>query len=163
MAGIPDICTRNKYDGYEESYFDLKKKNKTEEIKQTLKDIKYRLSKINCTVIYVTITTMSFQKWNAHRFNQGKTHMLLHTNEYESMQEKLNTTIHEINKYITQLNKGSHMFTPFLHTYVHRIKNKVKFSYLYYKLIDRVHPSDKLAEQWQNQLLTVMKKNELSI
>lgn len=124
MGGIPDICTRKKNKGYEGSYFDMYNYNKCEEVKQFLLEIKCKLENIGYKVFFVIITTMSLQQWNQRRLHIGKTSYLIHQNSYQEMQEKLNSTIREINQFIARINEKSQMLTLFLHTYVHKISKK---------------------------------------
>lgn len=86
----------------------------------------------------------------------------MYNNEYDIMQEKLNSCLHVINKLITELNTKNHVLTPFLHSSVQKCK-KGKIRYIYSKLVDGVHPGDELAKLWADHLNHVMKQNEINI
>ncbi|CAG2217159.1 unnamed protein product [Mytilus edulis] len=118
MAGIPDICTRVKSLGYEESYFDYLNTTKLEDIKNMFMNIRNRLESIQCKVVFVPITAMNIRNWNIHRFDIGKTSKLLYFPDI--MQAHLNELIKQINKFITMTNELENLVTPFLHTYVYK-------------------------------------------
>ena len=103
---------------------------------------------------------MSFQKWNQHRLHISKTSHLIHLNNHQTMQDKLNFTIREINKFIIRIKEESQMMTPFLHSCVHK-SEKRKIRYMYSKLIDGVHPTHQLSEHWKNKIYKVMIANEV--
>lgn len=159
MAGIPDICTRVKSLGYEESYFDYLNTTKLEDIKNIFMNIRDRLESIQCKVVFVPITTMNIRNWNIHRFDIGKTSKLLYFPEYDIMQAHLNELIKQINRFITMPNELENLVTPFLHTYVYK-SSVLKTRYIYSKLVDGVHPTASLSEKWKLQLLRAMRANE---
>ncbi|CAG2235507.1 unnamed protein product [Mytilus edulis] len=108
VAGIPDICSlvRIKNEKYEESYLYLEKDH-VALIKETMSDVEKRMKNIGCKVVFATITTMSFQKWNTHRRSVGKTVRLKYESDYERMQERLNSILYAVNTYIVQRNLGN--------------------------------------------------------
>lgn len=160
MAGIPDICVKDKdyKKTYEEVYFD-KKSDKVIEIKHALEFITERLSKINCYIIYVPITTMNIEKWNYHRLYKNKTKFLRHTENYMKMQDNLNWAVHQINIYIISHNKTSELATPLIQAYVHKSTGSKK-RYAYAKLVDGVHPSEQLIQSWVKHIQKTMSENE---
>ncbi|XP_063417676.1 uncharacterized protein LOC134721030 isoform X3 [Mytilus trossulus] len=159
MAGIPDICTKTKAPAYEESFYNLEDNDKLLTMKNIFSQTRTKLESINCKVVFVTITTMSFHDWNLHRLKCHKTSKLLYLTQYVDMQNQLNSVLHQLNKFITASNEDNDVVTPFLHTYVHKIMGERHY-YSYSKLVDGVHPSAALAEKWRKYLKRIMKINE---
>ncbi|CAC5373752.1 unnamed protein product [Mytilus coruscus] len=124
MAGIPDICIKSKAPAYEESFYNLDDSNKLLSVQNILIQTRTKLESIKCKVVFVTITTMGFQDWNIHRLRCHKTSKLIYLNQYVDMQNKLNSVLHQLNKFITASNEDNNVVTPFLHTYVHKIMGK---------------------------------------
>ncbi|CAC5417671.1 unnamed protein product [Mytilus coruscus] len=159
MAGIPDICIKSKAPAYEESFYNLDDSNKLLSVQNILIQTRTKLESINCKVVFVTITTMSFHDWNIHRLRCHKISKLIYLNQYVDMQNKLNSVLHQLNKFITASNEDNNVVTPFLHTYVHKIMGKRHYD-SYSKLVDGVHPSAALAEKWRKYFKRIMKINE---
>lgn len=161
MAGIPDLCNKVRQGSYDETYYDLDNTNKIDEIQKALLKTKQALESLNCKVVFITVTTISIQKWNNIRRLQGKTNQLKYYHLYEAMQTALNEIIQKVNRFIVDLNEKSHLHTPLVHKFVHK-KNSynTKLRYLYHKLVDGVHPNDTLANKWKDQISAAMKMNE---
>ncbi|CAG2226845.1 unnamed protein product [Mytilus edulis] len=163
VAGIPDICSlvRIKNEKYEESYLYLEKDH-VALIKETMSDVEKRMKNIGCKVVFATITTMSFQKWNTHRRSVGKTVRLKYESDYERMQERLNSILYAVNTYIVQRNLGNGVVTPFLHAFVHK-RCKSKIRYIYSMLVDGVHPTQALSASWARHMGATIDKNERNL
>ncbi|CAG2226862.1 unnamed protein product [Mytilus edulis] len=163
VAGIPDICSlvRIKNEKYEESYL-YTDKDHVALIKETMSDVEKRMKNIGCKVVFATITTMSFQKWNTHRRSVGKTVRLKYESDYERMQERLNSILYAVNTYIVQRNLGNGVVTPFLHAFVHK-RCKSKIRYIYSMLVDGVHPTQALSASWARHMGATIEKNERNL
>ena len=163
VAGIPDICSldRKKFENYEESCLE-KGVDHVERFKSVILEVESIMKSINCKVVFATVTTMSFHVWNNNRLSQGKTSFLKYENEYENMQEKLNSCLHEINNFITSVNSRNQVLTPFLHSPVQKCK-KGKIRYIYSKLVDGVHPGDDLVRIWIERMNEVIEQNERNL
>lgn len=167
IAGIPDICAldKNREQNYQESYLKLKDENgkiidHVAKFKQLIdKVILYMSSVQNCKVVFATITTISFEVWNTTRLSQGKTNSLMYVDQYAEMQNVLNSSLMEINNFITEINRRQNVVTPFLHTPVQKSKYG-KIRYMYSKLSDGVHPCGELSEIWIDRLHSAIKENE---
>lgn len=165
VAGIPDICTLDKIrkHKYEESYLkQIELKDHIQRIKSVLKRVEFKMKCIDCTVVYATITTMSFESWNFHRLEKGKTVFLKYQAEYPAMQKKLNDILHEINNFITCMNTKNGVVTPFLHSPVQKCSGGT-IRYLYSKLVDGVHPTPELAAVWVRRMNSTVRVNEIQM
>ena len=164
MCGIPDICKlhRIRSSNYEESYFDLDKSidEVFDEVVRKIKTVDEGLKEIGCSVVFCTICTMNFEKWNHHRLHSGKTSVLKFEDKYSTMQEQLNCLLSRLNQFITELNASNGLCTPFIHSYVHQNCTGGKLRYKYGKLVDGVHPSAELNQQWLTHLQKVFRDNE---
>jgi hypothetical protein len=159
-AEIPDICTltRDKKEKYEESYLNLEKDHVLH-VQNTISDVEKRMRNIGCKVVFGTITTISFKKWNSHRKLVGKTVHLKHETEYHIMQEQLNSILYTVNSYIIHKNLENGVVSPFLHSYVHKRSGK-KTRYIYTRLVDGVHPTHAQSTAWTRHLETTIDINE---
>lgn len=167
ISGIPDICSRDKSENYEESYLELYKDGQeidhVEKFKNLIKDaLRYLRTIPRCKIVFSTIATISFDVWNSTRMAQGKTKFLKYSARYPEMQEKLNSSLVEINNFITSVNAGNGVITPFLHSPVQKSKYG-KVRYMYSKLVDGVHPSIELSEVWIGRLRAVVSENEANL
>lgn len=125
-------------------------------------EVENGLKQLNCKVIFATVTTMNFEKWNRHRLmirNKGTTYLKFES-EYDAMQNRLNSMLTKLNQFITELNVKNGIFTPFLHRYVHQRCSGGKLRYKYTKLVEGVHPSSDLVQKWQSHLLKAIQDNE---
>ena len=164
MCGIPDICKleRDKTSNYEESFFDLDKSidQVFDDIVGKIRQVSEGLNNIGYKVVFCTICTMNIEKWNHSRLNQGKTSFLKYEDKYVVMQEQLNCLLCRLNQFITELNVSNGLCTPFLHSYVHQKCAGSKIRYKYSKLVDGVHPSPELNNQWLIHLQKVIYDHE---
>lgn len=167
IPDIQDICSLNtdiNSDHYEELYFQSCDNNgneidHVEKFKSSILEVEKIMKSIHCKVVFATITTMSFFSWNKRRYDMGETSDLKSYDSYFEMQNKLNFSLHEINKLLIRVNIGNNVITPFLHTYVHRC-SKGKIRYFYNMLVDGMHPDDRLSEKWINIMNKTIAKNE---
>ena len=163
IVGIPDICCleKDKKRGYEESILQLDI-NHFEKFKATVLSVEAIMNTINCKVVFATITTMSFSEWNNARLSQGKTSILKYSEKYPIMQNSLNTVLHSINNFITELNTRNQVLTPFLHSPVHKCR-KGNIRYIYSKLVDGLHPGEDLVEMWVARMNDIIVQNESNL
>ena len=135
MCGIPDICRldRDRDSNYEESFFDLDKSVDQifDDIACKIQHVDEDLKQLGCKVVFCTICTMNFDKWNQCRLDQGKTSLLKFKDKYGVMQERLNNLLIMLNQFITELNISNGLSTPFIHTYVHQKCTGSKIRYKY--------------------------------
>ena len=113
---------------------------------------------------YATIPPASLEKWNRHQLSLGKTALLLHEGQYESMQKSLNAVLSNVNSFICTLNVWNDMYTPYVATTVFRTKAKQidqKFILQHHKLYDGVHANDSLMEDWGNKFDRAIRKNRV--
>ena len=101
MCGIPDICRldRDRDSNYEESFFDLDKSVDQifDDIACKIQHVDEDLKQLGCKVVFCTICTMNFDKWNQCRLDQGKTSLLKFKDKYGVMQERLNNLLIMLN------------------------------------------------------------------
>ena len=166
VCGLPDICTlsRKEYPLYEESHIDMTSRecDLLKAYTDQMIEVENGLKQLNCKIIFATVTTMNFEKWNRHRLmirNKGTTYLNFES-EYDAMQNRLNSTLTKLNQFITELSVKNCVFTPFLHSYVHQRCSGGRLRYKYTKLVDGVHPSSDLVQKWQSHLLKVIQDNE---
>ena len=161
LAGIPDICTlkRDNKTKYEENFLDMSKDH-VELYKDHLLYVERQMQRFGCQVVFCTITTISFEMWNTHRLFIGKTTYLKHQEEYEKMQKHLNTVLHTLNNFITELNTKNGVVTPFLHSPVMKPRKSGNFKYSYSKLSDGVHPTPELSQVWIARMSNAIANNE---
>ena len=119
--------------------------------------------------IFCTIPGMSFEIYNKYTLSQGSTTYLKYTEQYTTMQEKLNKTLEIINSKIHKINKKINVATPFIHETIRERrgrKNRRYYTYSWDKFIDGLHaPSDPtkpmlLLTEWMNIILNAIKINE---
>ena len=120
---------------------------------------------------FSTIIPCHLKTWNNIRLNQGKTNFLLHSNQYDHMQELLNQAIFEINRYIISTNESNNMATPFLAKTVVEHRGTKKPRVFYNRLPDGVHAPkpeycpilkkwrSPLKEKWAGRLFHAIKIN----
>jgi hypothetical protein len=168
IAGIPDICTmkrkkyRYRYHMYEESFLEL---DHVSNMKACILDTERQIKELGEKVVFATIATIatsSFHEWNFHRYSINKTDVLKFYEDYDKMQDQLNSVLREINQFITELNCKNNMVTPFLHTCVHKKKGG-KIKYMFSKLIDGVHPTIDLSRSWFKHMEKVILENEKNL
>ena len=108
--------------------------------------------------IFCPIITMNLQTWNYTRLQQHKTSHLMHHTHYSDMQNLLNQSIDEINKYINTVNISNGMVTPFLSDTI-MTKTHTNKRIHYNRLADGVHASEELSEKWARCLCRAIKFN----
>ena len=164
VCGIPDVCelVRDKNSKYEESYIDTVVDE--EVIVKTYMDklemVSNRIRNMGHHVVFATIVTKNFEKWNTHRLSVGKTLYLAYETQYPKMQERLNAVLLALNQRIVALNVKNQVATPLLHNYIHQRCQNGKIRYKYTKLIDGVHPSPDVGQKWFDHITSVIAENE---
>ena len=108
--------------------------------------------------MFATITPSSIQTWNRHRLQEHSTSHLLHFNDYDIMQENLETTIELLNKTIHSINSSNKVVTPKLAQPI-MYKRKGQWRFRYGKLTDGVHANAKINKAWINIMDEVLDKN----
>ena len=118
----------------------------------------------NAKPILCTIPPSSLHTWNYTRLLQRKTAMLEHFKQYPSMQQNMIKSLLTINTNIIGINKKHGSYTPKLADTIikkpgGRKKHRVHFS----RLVDGVHPSQSVKEEWANMILKAIEINRSSI
>ncbi|VDH98718.1 Hypothetical predicted protein [Mytilus galloprovincialis] len=90
---------------------------------------------------------MSIKDWNNTRLYQNKTTHLVLTLQYAEMHTKLHECIHEITKFLIQINSDEGVCTPQLASTINRVKHG-KTIFFYNKFVDGVHASESLKVKW---------------
>ena len=163
VCGIPDLCTlaRDRLTHYEESFIDM---DVDEEFiitsyMEKLNRVAHDFKTLGHYVVFATICTMNFEKWNSHRLEKGKTSHLSFDSRYANMQLRLNAILVTLNQRITSLNVENRMATPLIHNYIHQRCTNGKIRYKYTKLVDGVHPSDDIGFKWVEHFAQVIEEN----
>ena len=110
---------------------------------------------------FATIPPSCLDKWNDYRLYHGNTAFLLHTSQYNDMQEGLNAALTKINGFICKLNALYHMETPYLAGTVVKTwsaRNR-GITLQRHKLYDGVHADDELIEVWADKIKSAIDKN----
>lgn len=113
----------------------------------------------NAIPVFSTVTPSSIKKWNRTRLHQHKTSYLLHFNKYEEMQDRLIEAIIKINQTIHSINSKNNVITPKLGQAI-LYKRRGTWRKRYGKLVDGVHPNNKIKAKWVMTMDEVMAKNE---
>ena len=167
MAGIPDITVKtHKGPGhYTECIY-------TEDTQQTIHRVTEIIRKGELTIknqgaipIFCTITSSNIEKYNQHLLNTGvETSYLKQQKHYAEMQERLEEAIIAINAFIVRTNQANHMSTPYCHSQIHKRRGGSKrgyFKWLYDRLWDGVHGTDKTKDGWVHILGNAIKANRI--
>ena len=118
--------------------------------------------------ILCTIPSSSIHNWNNTRLRQHKTALLKHCKQYPTMQENMIQSLLIINTNIIGINKSHGTYTPKLADAIitksgggggggggnHRVH--------YSRLVDGVHPTQSVKEEWANMILQAIDKNRSS-
>ena len=159
-AGLCDVTTKLKARNYEEIIFET---NRCEELvaqtKTSLQHIHQMALKEDVIPIFTTIYPMSLKDWNITRLHQNKTSFLSYQNDYINMQNHLEASIEELNKFIVQLNVTIGMSTPLIHKHLVHYRSKGNTTYKFNLLIDGCHPSPTLKTNIANSIAQAIKKN----
>ena len=159
-AGICDLTTGIKSHNYEEVIFDTPNMDSTiARVKRVLTDLNATAINQNAIPIFCTIYPMSLKDWNSKRLKQKKTSSLAHTDEYNSMQKALETSIDTINNFIYELNKNNQRSTPNLNNVLRHNRGKGNHSFKYNMLSDGCHPKEQLKKTIKDSLVQAIKRN----
>jgi lysophospholipase L1-like esterase len=112
--------------------------------------------------IFCTIANINITKYNHQLLHSNKTHSLLHTHNYPTMQEQINTIIDTINTYIKQTNIENKVSTPFCHSAIKTRKgNKRKYYYTdnWDGLWDGLHATRETRNKWAKSISQAIKHN----
>ena len=164
FAGLCDVTkkeseknyTNNKH--YEEVIYNENPKDTVEKITTLIDKISAHILYFAAKPIFCPIITMNIQHWNYTRLDQHKTSFLLHHKHYADMQQLLNRSIDEINRYIHTVNTNNDMVTPFLADTI-MTKSNTQQRIHYTRLSDGVHASEDLREKWAKCICRAIKFN----
>jgi hypothetical protein len=155
LAGICNITTvvRGWADGarHEEQIVLLNEaecENTLREAKCAISDLQNFVLRHDTLPVFATIYPSSISEWNLHRQNTNKTEVLLHSEEYQPMQEKLEAMILDLNNFIIERNLDLKVSTPLTHKCLwHNRGPNRKNKYNFSQLIDGIHPSFSLNKK----------------
>ena len=113
--------------------------------------------------VFSTIPKFNLTKYNNSLLTEGKTSDLRFSNQYEKMQDAINTVVDSINDYILQLNIKTRVSTPFLHHTVMERRGRKGNRYYIYKwelYYDGLHASNELKDEWAKVISKAITLNE---
>ena len=160
VAGLPDITHKEQGPHYQEFIFIESPQEAVDRVMTIISNAQIQILNANAIPIFATIAPMSLQTWNFERLHQHKTSYLLHSHQYEDMQELLIDTTIEINKQIIEIHNVLNMHTPKLgEEIIHKPSAKRSHRTRYGRLVDGVHlcPESNLA--WAETLLDTINRN----
>ena len=160
VAGLPDITHKEQGPYYQEIIFIETPQEAVDRVMTLLSNAQIKILNANAIPIFSTIAPMSLQTWNSVRLQQQKTSHLLHSHQYEDMQELLIDTTIAINKQIIEINSIVNMHTPKLgEEIIHKPGANRSHRTRYGRLVDGVHlcPESNLA--WADTLLDTIIRN----
>ena len=109
---------------------------------------------------FATIPPASLEVWNNYRMNVRRvTNFLLHTHQYDDMQEMLIRAIMQINEHISQINGTNDMATPDLAGTVVERREGRQTRIHYSRVWDGVHPEKNTRVQWARKLQKAINRN----
>ena len=112
--------------------------------------------------ILCTIPPSSIHNWNHTRLRQHKTALLKHCKQYPTMQENMIQSLLIINTNIIGINKSHGTYTPKLADAIITKSGGKNHSVHYSRLVDGVHPTQSVKEEWANMILQAIDKNRSS-
>ena len=89
--------------------------------------------------------------------------ILRFSNQYEKMQDDINTVVDSVNQYILQLNIKTRVSTPFLHHTVMERRGRKGNRYYIYRwelYYDGLHASNELKDEWAKVISKAITLNE---
>lgn len=129
-------------------------------ITKLISEMSEHIKSLHALPVICTIPPSSLTTWNHIRLKQHKTSLLTHYKQYQHMQQQLITAIVEINKNIIAINHSNHVHTPKLADTILTKPGKNKNHRCHYgRLVDGVHPTEAVKEDWAIKLTDAMCKN----
>ena len=138
---------------YEEVYFTESKFDAAERMNKVVDEVAQDVLAFGAKPCFATIPTVSFYKWNVEtRLLGGHTSLLLHSHQYDDMQEMLNYVTEEVNHHIVKTNVSNNMMTPDLAATIVEKRKDTPTRYHYSRMHDGVHPTNTLRRKWAKKL-----------
>ena len=168
IGGYCDLTSREKgstkingrWRTYEEVVFWEDPESAVARLNKNIHTTVTEISNTNVTPIICTIPPANIETWNTVRKSQRKTYELKHTVDYPKMQQRLQDSLIQINRYIITLNMKSRAHTPKLANTVIQKKGKGKGYRVYFdNLKDGVHATDDTAKRWAEMIMEAIRTN----
>lgn len=166
LAGYCDLTDVLRDVNYEEVVFLEDIDHAVERVKSNIDQAASFTANYNVTSVFSTIPPANIEIWNTTRYNQRKTNHLSYHSHYQEMNHNIVQALVQLNKYILQKNIENSASTPFVAStmvdnhpgydrYGRRYPPRVHYS----RLVDGVHPTEKLAKNWAKALTKAIKQN----
>ena len=173
MAGIPDTTTlvKNMHNGkhYKETILAKSNDEIITHLKESFDNSAKSVREAGGKPIFCTITGMDISKYNKTLLMKGKTHTLLHQDQYTVWQNHIDTIIQITNAHIIELNREEKVATPHCHSAIrkhrgrsgkHSGKHSGHYITDYSMLYDGLHAGDKCKKLWAKAIMGAIKKNQ---
>ena len=164
VGGLPSVTYRDvdrRWShgvSYEEVVFNEVEDDAVDRVCGMINNIDQQIRHMGATPCFSTIVPMSLRIWNETRLAQGRTHMLLHAQQYDDMQYFMMNSIKRINSHIVNTNVSNQVATPHMFdvvsTYEHGV-SRVHFD----RFEDGVHLKTQYSEKCAKKLKKVMRHN----
>ena len=166
MAGLPDITvkTHKGHGHYTECIYMEDTRHTINRVTKIIREGAEAITKAGAMPIFCTINSCDIEKYNKHLLTSHETSYLKHQDKYKEMQERLEIAIIEINAYIVKLNSSISMSTPYCHAQIHKRRGGSKkgyYKWLYDRLWDGVHGTDKTKDGWAHIIGNAIKANRI--
>ena len=170
VAGLCDISYKDKVRNwggqyYEEVIFNESPDKTLDRMSNLIDNVAQNILAMAAKPCFSTIVPSNLRIWNNKRLKQNKTDFLLHHNYHEDMQDIMNRTILDVNKYINATNTSNNMVTPDMAKSIveHRSGKRPRFHYDRFgdekHPSDGVHPTPDLSQKWAKHLQRAINKN----
>ena len=164
VGGLPSVTYKDvdkKWShgvSYEEVIFNEVEEDAVNRVCGLIDNIDQQVRHMGATPCFSTIIPMSLRIWNETRLAQGRTHMLLHSQQYDDMQHFMMNTIKRVNSHIVNINIQNQVATPHMFdvvsTYEHGA-SRVHFE----RFEDGVHLKKVYSEKCAKKLKKAMRHN----
>ena len=166
LAGYCDLTEMLMGANYEEVVFLEDVEHAVQRVIYNIDQASSYITSFNFSPVFSTIPPGNLDIWNNTRFLQRKTNFLNYSSRYQEMNKNIIQAIVQINKHILAKNIQNSVSTPYVastimdnHPGFDRHGNRYPPRVHYSRLVDGVHPTEKLSNNWARALLKAMKKN----
>ena len=167
VGGLCDITHRDQvnnwspYGVYEEVTMMEGANQCTNRICELIDNISGHVLFMGAKPCFATIPPASLEVWNNHRLTKRwpATNFLLHTRQYEDMQEMLTRAILQVNEHISITNGINDMATPDLAGSMVERREGRPIRIHYSRVWDGVHPEKNTRVQWARKLQKAINRN----
>ena len=166
IGGVPDISELVKSESrsfrYREVIYVEKCEDTIERVKKNIMICQSSVVRNGAVPIFCTIPKYNLALYNNSLLQNQKTTCLLHSEHYQDMQERMDSTIDSVNDFIIRTNARNNVHTPCLHTSIKRRRGRAGhgyYVYLWHLLKDGLHAGDYLLTEWAKALKAAIRKN----